>query len=126
RTVPIDRIPDGLKGLDIGPQTIRLFEEKLAQANTILWNGPMGVFEHRPFAEGTFAVARMLARRTGEGAITVVGGGDSASAVKEAGVEDGLTHISTGGGASLEFLEGKELPGVAALTNAGKAEAVRR
>jgi len=122
--VPIDKIPDGLKGLDIGPATIKLFSQVLADAQTIVWNGPMGVFEHQPFAEGTFAVARVLSELTDEGATTVVGGGDSAAAVAKAGLENRLTHISTGGGASLEFLEGKRLPGVEALTNLSKVEAV--
>ncbi len=125
KVVDIDKIPEGWRGLDIGPKTIKLFEEKLKSAKTVVWNGPMGVFEHKPFAEGTLAIARLLATLTGQGATTVVGGGDSASAVKDAGVEAKLSHISTGGGASLEFLEGKELPGVAALTNFGKTEAVR-
>jgi len=124
KVVPIDKIPDGMKGLDIGPATIKLFSQVLADAQTIIWNGPMGVFEHQPFAEGTFAVARVLSELTDEGATTVVGGGDSAAAVAKAGLEDRLTHISTGGGASLEFLEGKRLPGVEALTNLSKVEAV--
>ncbi len=115
--VPIDKIPDGMKGLDIGPSTIKLFSEALADARTIIWNGPMGVFEHKPFAEGTLAIARLLANLTDQGATTIVGGGDSASAIAKAGLENSLTHISTGGGASLEFLEGKKLPGVEALTN---------
>ena len=124
-TVGIENIPVGKKGLDIGPKTIELFEKELGGAKTVVWNGPMGVFEHKPFAEGTVAIAKLLVKLTENGATTVVGGGDSASAVKQAGLEDKLSHISTGGGASLEFLEGKELPGVAALTNLGKAEAVR-
>jgi len=123
--VDIDKIPDGMKGLDIGPKTIKQFEEALAEAKTIVWNGPMGVFEYKPFAEGTFEVARLLARLTEKGAVTIVGGGDSASAVTKAGLDDKLSHISTGGGASLEFLEGKELPGVAALTGRAKKETVR-
>jgi 3-phosphoglycerate kinase len=114
-----------MKGLDIGPKTVELFEKELGGAKTVVWNGPMGVFEHEPFAKGTVEIAKLLARLTDNGATTVVGGGDSASAVKQAGLEDRLSHISTGGGASLEFLEGKELPGVAALTDAGKKEAVR-
>ena len=124
-TVAIDKIPDGKKGLDIGPATIELFADALRDARTVVWNGPMGVFEHEPFAKGTVEIARLLAKLTENGATTIVGGGDSASAVKQAGLENELSHISTGGGASLEFLEGKELPGVAALTNRGKKEAVR-
>ncbi len=115
--VSIKNIPEGMKGLDIGPESIKLFAKALANVKTVLWNGPMGVFECPPFAEGTFAVARMLAEATDNGATTVVGGGDSAAAVSRSGLEDRLSHISTGGGASLEFLEGKDLPGVAALTN---------
>ncbi len=109
-------VPDGWMGVDIGPRSVASFEKALVGAGTILWNGPMGIFEEAPFAEGTFAVARVLAGATERGAITVVGGGDSAAAVAEAGLKDAVTHVSTGGGASLEFLEGKELPGVAALT----------
>jgi phosphoglycerate kinase len=98
--------------MDIGPKTLDAFKEALRGARLIVWNGPMGVFEMPKFAEGTFAIARMLADSS---ATTVIGGGDSASAVKKAGVAKQMTHVSTGGGASLEFLEGKELPGVAAL-----------
>ncbi|MFQ5499564.1 MAG: phosphoglycerate kinase [Candidatus Zixiibacteriota bacterium] len=115
--VAADKIPDDMKGLDIGPKSIELFVNKLAAARTVVWNGPMGVFECAPFAEGTFEIARFLADLTDKGATTIVGGGDSASAVTQAGLENRLTHISTGGGASLEFLEGKILPGVAALTD---------
>jgi phosphoglycerate kinase len=115
--VPIDKIPAGMKGLDIGPASIKLFTETLSKAKTIVWNGPMGVFESKPFAAGTLAIAKLLAELTAKGVVTVVGGGDSAAAVAQAGLEDKLTHISTGGGASLEFLEGKALPGVAALTD---------
>jgi len=122
--VPINQIPDGMKGLDIGPDSIRKFTEVLTGARTVLWNGPMGVFECPPFAHGTIAIAKLLARLTDDGAITIVGGGDSAAAVAQAGVEDQLSHISTGGGASLEFLEGKVLPGVAALTDQTKVRAV--
>jgi len=121
---PIDRIPDGMKGLDIGPDSVKLFSEVLKDARTIIWNGPMGVFECPPFAHGTIAIAKLLARLTDDGAVTIVGGGDSAAAVAQAGVENQLSHISTGGGASLEFLEGKVLPGVAALTDQTKVRAV--
>jgi len=107
-------IPENLMGLDIGPATIELFSEEISRAATIVWNGPMGVFEMQPFAKGTFKIARAVADNAG--ATSIVGGGDSVSAVKAAGVDDRISHISTGGGASLEFLEGKVLPGVAALT----------
>lgn len=120
--VEVDQIPDGKMGLDIGPATIKMFSEALADAKTVVWNGPMGVFEHKPFAEGTLALAKLLAEITGKGAVTIVGGGDSAAAVSQIGLDDKLTHISTGGGASLKFLEGKELPGLAALTDATKFE----
>ncbi len=107
-----DAVEPGWRILDIGPRTVALFSEIVAGAGTVIWNGPMGVFELAPFAQGTFAVAKALAASQ---AITIIGGGDSASAVEQAGVADAITHISTGGGASLEFLEGRELPGVAAL-----------
>lgn len=110
--VDVDKIPAGWRMMDIGPKSIESFKDALRGAKLIVWNGPMGVFEMPKFAEGTFAIARMLAD---SGATTVIGGGDSASAVKKAGVAKQMTHVSTGGGASLEFLEGKELPGVAAL-----------
>jgi phosphoglycerate kinase len=108
-------IPANLMALDIGPKTIELFSEEISRARTIVWNGPMGVFEVAPFSRGTFQLARAVADNPG--ATSIVGGGDSVSAVRSAGVADKVTHISTGGGASLEFLEGKKLPGVEALTN---------
>jgi phosphoglycerate kinase len=112
QTVDVDKIPAGWRMLDVGPKTIDLYKQELSNAKLIVWNGPVGVFEMPKFAEGTFALAKMLAESK---ATTVIGGGDSASAVKKAGVAKQMTHVSTGGGASLEFLEGKELPGVAAL-----------
>ncbi|SFQ50489.1 phosphoglycerate kinase [Amycolatopsis arida] len=113
RTVPVDAIPDGWMGLDVGPDTVRAFADTLAGAATTFWNGPMGVFELAPFAAGTRGVARAIADSD---AFSVVGGGDSAAAVRLLGLpEEGFSHISTGGGASLEYLEGKELPGVAVL-----------
>jgi phosphoglycerate kinase len=107
-------IAEGLMGLDIGPRTVEAFSAEIAKAKTIIWNGPMGVFEKPPFDKGTVALAKAVAE---SGAISVVGGGDSEKAIKSAGVADKISHISTGGGASLEFLSGIELPGVAALTN---------
>ena len=106
------RIPDGWQGLDIGPETVKLYCEAVQDAGTVIWNGPMGVFEFEKFAVGTKAVAEALSRTS---AITIIGGGDSAAAVQQLGYADKMTHISTGGGASLEFMEGKELPGVACL-----------
>lgn len=114
QVVDIDKVPAGWRVLDIGPKSIAQFGEVLKTAKLVVWNGPMGVFEFPRFAEGTFAIARLLATT---GAITVIGGGDSASAVKKAGVAKQMTHVSTGGGASLEFLEGRILPGVAALND---------
>ena len=115
RVVAVEELGAQDIGVDIGPATIRSFEGSLRDAKTVLWNGPMGVFEVPAFARGTLEVARLLAEATSRGATTVVGGGDSAAAVQQADLGDKLTHLSTGGGASLEFLEGKELPGVAAL-----------
>jgi len=117
-TVSVDAIPGTKLGLDIGPDTIKRFRKELGKAKTVVWNGPMGVFEIPAFAKGTYEMADILADATASGAVTIVGGGDSASAVKKSGLEYKLSHISTGGGASLEFLEGKTLPGVAALTDA--------
>jgi phosphoglycerate kinase len=117
KTVSADNIPDGWTGVDIGPQTIKKFKEILDKAKTIVWNGPMGVFEIPDFAKGTEEIAKYLADLTTKGAVTIVGGGDSAAAVKKFKLMDKLSHVSTGGGASLEFLEGKILPGVAALTD---------
>jgi len=111
----VKQIPANLMALDIGPKTIDAFTKEIAGARTIVWNGPMGVFEVAPFAKGTFKIAHAVADN--EGATSIVGGGDSVSAVHAAGVADRITHISTGGGASLEFLEGKKLPGVEALTD---------
>lgn len=110
----VEKIPPALMALDIGPKTVEAFAEEISTARTIVWNGPMGVFEVSPFAKGTFTIARAVAENAA--AVSIVGGGDSVSAVTQAGVADKITHISTGGGASLEFLEGKKLPGVEALS----------
>ncbi|MGH7497392.1 MAG: phosphoglycerate kinase [Gemmatimonadales bacterium] len=118
KTVSRDAIPPGWAVYDIDPATGKEFATQIAGAGTAVWNGPMGVFETPPFDCGTMAVAHAMAEATGRGAVTVVGGGDSAAAVAQAGLSDRITHVSTGGGASLEFLEGKELPGVAALDEA--------
>lgn len=107
----------GWMALDIGPETIRLYSDCITNAGTVIWNGPMGVFELDNFSKGTFAVARALADATDQGTISIIGGGDSAAAIKKAGLEKNVTHVSTGGGASLEYLEGKELPGITALTD---------
>jgi phosphoglycerate kinase len=117
KQVPANAIPAGWFGLDIGAQSIEAFRRQLLGAKTIVWNGPMGVFEIEQTAKGTFAMAGILAEATSKGAVSVVGGGDSAAAVEKAGLAERVSHVSTGGGASLEFLEGKVLPGVAALTD---------
>ena len=114
-TQPGESIPDGWEGVDIGPESVKLFAEEIAKAKTVIWNGPMGVFEIKACAKGTFDIAHAIAAN--QGAKTIIGGGDSVKAVKKAGVGDKVTFISTGGGASLELLEGKTLPGVAAIAN---------
>ncbi len=116
-TVSVENIPANKMGLDIGPETIKLFKDELLKSKTIVWNGPMGVFEMDNFANGTNAIAQALVKATENGSVTVVGGGDSAAAISKAGLEDKVSHVSTGGGAALEFLEGKILPGVAALND---------
>jgi phosphoglycerate kinase len=118
RTVPRGAIPPGWAVYDIDEETERRFASSVEQAGTAVWNGPMGVFETAPFDHGTLAIARAMAKATKRGTVTVIGGGDSAAAVAQAGLADHITHVSTGGGASLEFLEGKDLPGVAALDEA--------
>ena len=116
RNNPDVNIPDGVEGVDIGPETAKTYAHAIAGAGTILWNGPMGIFEDPRFAEGTFSVAKAVAEVTKEnGAKSIIGGGDSVKAINKAGLGDQVTFMSTGGGASLEFLEGKELPGVSAL-----------
>ena len=117
KTVSVSATPDGWMGLDIGPKTIDTYRQKIASAKTIVWNGPMGVFEMPAFAKGTLEIAKAVAAATGSGATSIVGGGDSVAAVHQSGVADKISHISTGGGASLEFLGGRKLPGVEALTN---------
>lgn len=118
QTVSVENIPDGWMGLDIGPDSIKVFQEALADCKSVIWNGPMGVFEFDQFATGTEAIARTLADLTKQGTATIIGGGDSVAAVEKVGVADQMSHISTGGGASLELLEGKVLPGIAALDEA--------
>ncbi len=112
KVVPANEVPAGWQALDIGPQTVVRYEAALTGAKLVVWNGPMGVFEFEPFAKGTFAIANAVAN---SGAVSIVGGGDSAAAIRQAGLTEKISHVSTGGGASLEFLEGKTLPGVAAL-----------
>ncbi|GAA0872745.1 phosphoglycerate kinase [Gangjinia marincola] len=112
---PIDKIPDGWQGLDAGPKSLQIFEEAIKQSKTILWNGPLGVFEIKPFAKATIALGEFIAEATRNGAFSLVGGGDSVAAVKQFGFEYKVSYVSTGGGAMLEMLEGKTLPGIAAL-----------
>jgi phosphoglycerate kinase len=119
KTIPVEFTNAGLVGLDIGVETIALFSNALKDARTVIWNGPMGVFEEKPFDEGTIGIARAVAEAADRGATVIVGGGDSVAAITQAGVADRITHISTGGGATLEFLAGDELPGVAALNDRG-------
>lgn len=118
QTVSIENIPDGWMGLDIGPDSVKAFQAALAECKTVIWNGPMGVFEFDKFATGTEAIAHTLADLTPKGVVTIIGGGDSVAAVEKVGVAEKMSHISTGGGASLELLEGKVLPGIAALDEA--------
>jgi phosphoglycerate kinase len=118
QTVSVESIPDGWMGLDIGPDSVKVFQDALKQCKSVIWNGPMGVFEFDKFAVGTEAIARTLAELTPTGTITIIGGGDSVAAVEKVGVASEMSHISTGGGASLELLEGKVLPGIAALDDA--------
>jgi phosphoglycerate kinase len=118
QTVSIENIPDGWMGLDIGPDSIKVFQDALSDCKAVIWNGPMGVFEFDKFAVGTEAIAHTLSDITKTGAITIIGGGDSVAAVEKVGVAEQMSHISTGGGASLELLEGKQLPGIVALNDA--------
>ena len=118
QTVSIENIPDGWMGLDIGPDSVKKFQEALGECKSVIWNGPMGVFEFDKFAAGTEAIAHTLAELSKKGATTIIGGGDSVAAVEKVGLADQMSHISTGGGASLELLEGKTLPGIAALNDA--------
>ncbi len=117
KTIPIEFTNAGLVGLDIGVETVTLFADALKDAKTIIWNGPMGVFEEKPFDEGTVGIAHAVADAADHGATVIVGGGDSVAAIIQAGVADRITHISTGGGATLEFLAGDELPGVISLND---------
>jgi phosphoglycerate kinase len=123
RVVAVGAIPADWQVVDVGPQTVGDFRDVIAKARTVLWNGPMGVFEMEPFAAGTYGIAQALAEATSRDTVTIVGGGDSAAAVKRAGLGERMSHVSTGGGASLEFLEGKVLPGVAALSVGAAKEA---
>ena len=123
KVVDEDGIEDGWMGLDIGPESALSFSNQIKSAKTVVWNGPMGVFEMENYADGTFAVAEALAEATKFGATTIIGGGDSAAAIKKAGLSDDVSHVSTGGGASLEYLEGKELPGIKAIKSASLASA---
>ncbi|WP_460200627.1 phosphoglycerate kinase [Scytonema sp. NUACC21] len=118
QTVSVENIPEGWMGLDIGPESVKVFQEALADCKSVIWNGPMGVFEFDKFAVGTEAIAHTLAEIGKTGATTIIGGGDSVAAVEKVGLADQMSHISTGGGASLELLEGKVLPGIAALDEA--------
>ncbi len=122
--VSIEAVPDGSIGLDIGPESVRLFKKALKDARTIIWNGPMGVFEYKPFETGTFEIARELAELTASGTKTIVSGGDTGAVIARLSLEHKFTHISTGGGATLEFLEGKNLPGVEVLTDKPRVQAV--
>jgi phosphoglycerate kinase len=112
RVIPAGDVPDGWRVLDIGPETVSAYSKVISAAGTVVWNGPMGVFEMTPFAKGTYGIAQAVAD---SGAVSIIGGGDSVAAVQQSGLADQITHISTGGGASLEMLEGIDLPGVAAL-----------
>ena len=117
KSVPVDQVPDGWQALDSGVKTSEEYTKALAGAKTVIWNGPMGVFEFDAFAKGTLAVAKAVAKATEEGAVSIVGGGDSVAALKKTGLTDKISHVSTGGGATLEYLEGKEMPGIAALAD---------
>jgi phosphoglycerate kinase len=118
KVTSVSEIPDGWMGLDIGPESLATFKKELLESKTVVWNGPMGVFEFEAFSKGTFGVAHTLAEVTANGGVTIIGGGDSVAAVNAANLVEKMSHISTGGGASLEMLEGKELPGVVSLDNA--------
>jgi phosphoglycerate kinase len=117
KVVASNQIPTDWEGLDVGPETLKKYRDVISKSKTIFWNGPVGAFEVKPFDKGTKEVAMMLAEATGRGAVTIVGGGDSVAAVTQMGLADKMSHVSTGGGASLEFMEGKVLPGIAALTD---------